>query len=206
MDIARPYAAVCPSLDGDVLHTLAGTKMALTGRQVAALAGKRSHSGVLNVLHRLSEHGLVDRVELNRASLFSLNRAHVAAPVVEALAGLRGDVLTRIGHAIAAWEVAPVHASLFGSAARGDGDTHSDIDLFLVRQTAVDEEHAQWRDQVEALQESVQRMTGNRLAVLESSESEVARWHSDRPPIVASLREEAIVLHGPAVSELVGDE
>ncbi|HEY4810856.1 MAG TPA: nucleotidyltransferase domain-containing protein, partial [Solirubrobacteraceae bacterium] len=105
MDVARPYTAVCPKLDGEVL----------------------------DVLHRLTEHGLVTRVELNRAFLFALNREHLAAPAVLALAGLRGALFNRIERELKTWQIAPVHVSLFGSTARGDGDTHSDIDLFIVR-------------------------------------------------------------------------
>ena len=36
---------------------------------------------------------------------------------------------------IAAWPIAPVHASLFGSAARRDGDERSDIDVLVVLET-----------------------------------------------------------------------
>ena len=85
MDVAHPFKAVCPSLDGEVLNVLAGTTRGLTGREVALLTGRRSHSGVLAVLNRLTEHGLVTRVELNRAFLFSANRDHLAWPAVETL-------------------------------------------------------------------------------------------------------------------------
>ena len=67
MDVARPYTAVCPSLDGEVLRVLSGTASALTGREVARLTGRSSHSGVLSVLNRLTEHGLVTRIESQNA-------------------------------------------------------------------------------------------------------------------------------------------
>lgn len=206
MDVSRPYSAVCPSLDGDVLQTLAGTKMALTGRQVAQLTGKNSHSGVLNVLNRLTEHGLVDRVELNRASLFSLNRDHLAYPAVVALAGMRTALLGHLQTHLHKWEIAPVHASLFGSAARGDGDTQSDIDVFVVRPARISEEDPRWRKQVEEFEDSIGRLTGNRVAVLEAPEAELARLRDDEPPIVVALRADAIVLSGPGVSVLFGGE
>src|ERR1700674_1557581 len=129
VDIASPHKAVSPTLDGDVLRVLARTTGVLTGREVAALTGRRSHSGVLDALNRLTEHGLVNRVELNRAYLFTLNREHLAAAAVELLMDMRGELLRRIRGAVDSWEIAPANVSMFGSAARGDGGTASDIDL-----------------------------------------------------------------------------
>lgn len=140
MDTARPYLAICPTLDSDVLAVLAGTSRPLTGREVARLAGRRSHAGVLDALNRLAQHGLVDRQEAGRAFLFTLNREHLAAPAVDILAGLRTELLNRIRHTIETWQVAPTHVSLFGSTARAEGDTASDIDLFVVRPRGVAED------------------------------------------------------------------
>jgi predicted nucleotidyltransferase len=205
MDAGRPYTAVCPSLDGEVLMALAATKMAMTGRQVALMTGRRSHSGVLRVLDRLTEHGLVERVELNRAFLFSLNRDHMAYPAVVALVGLRVALLGRIQQELQAWKLNALHVSLFGSFARGDGDTDSDIDLFVVRPAAVAEDDARWRDQLDALTSAIYRWTGNRVSILEASETELTRLTTDRPPIVAELRGDAIVLSGPEVTVLLGE-
>jgi hypothetical protein len=114
MDVARPYTAVCPKLDGEVLRVLAGTNRLLTGREVARLTGRSSHSGVLDVLHRLTEHGLVTRVELKRAFLFALNRDHLAAPAVLALAGLRAALFDHIERELNTWQIPPVHVSRNG--------------------------------------------------------------------------------------------
>jgi predicted nucleotidyltransferase len=206
MNVGRPYTAISPSLDGEVLQTLAGTTMAMTGRQVARLTGRSSHSGVLDVLNRLTDHGLVDRVELNRAFLFSLNREHLAYPAVIALTGMRAALLGRMGQEIGTWQIAPVHLSLFGSAARGDGDADSDIDLFVVRPTAVSEEDPRWREQLDGLAIKIDRWTGNRAAVLEVAEGELVRLATDNPPIVDQLRSDAIVLGGLEISTLLGQE
>ncbi len=205
MDVAHPYRAVCPTLDGDVLQTLAGTTMALTGRQVAVLAGRRSHAGVLRVLNRLTEQGLVDRVELNRAFLFTLNRDHLAYPAVVTLAGMRVALIDHLKAEFAAWQVPAVHASLFGSAARGDGDTQSDIDLFIVRRDEVDQEDPRWREQLSTLETKVSRWTGNRAAALDLPESEVERLVAGDRPIVAELRADAIALAGAPAAALFGN-
>jgi predicted nucleotidyltransferase len=196
MDVSRPYSAVCPTLDGDVLKVLAGTTMALTGRQVALLTGRKSHSGVLAVLNRLTEHGLVSRIELNHAYLFALNRDHLAAPAVEILVGMRKALFEEIRNVIDNWSITPVHASLFGSAARGDGDTQSDFDLLVVRPDSVDEDEAAWRSQIDDLVDLVRRRTGNQVSVIERDKPGMERLREAEPPILSELLADAIVFSG----------
>jgi len=206
MDLSRPISAVAPSLEGEVLQVLAGTTMGMTGRQIALLTGRKSHSGVLDALHRLAEQGLVDRVELNRAFLFALNREHLAAGAVLELAGLRTELLARLRAEIEEWEIAPIHASLFGSAARGDGDPHSDIDLFVVRPVAILDEDPRWRAQLDGLAAMIERWTGNRASVSDVAETEIPRLSADRPPIVEALVSEAVHLTGLPVASLLGEQ
>ncbi len=203
VDVSRPYAAVCPTLDGDVLRVLAGTSLGLTGREVAVLAGRRSHSGVLNVLHRLSEHGLVTRVPLNRSYLFALNREHIAAGAVEALMNLRPELFERIRKTIAGWQIAAVHASVFGSAARGDGDTSSDIDLLVVRHTPIATDEQLWQEQVDGLREQVEAWTGNRTTIVDISEPELAALGRQQRPIISEIRTDAIALYGADLTSLL---
>jgi predicted nucleotidyltransferase len=203
MDVSRPYTAICPTLDSEVLATLARTTRPLTGREVARLAGRRSHAGVLEVLSRLSEHGLVDREEAGRAFLFTLNRNHLAAPAVDVLAGMRTELLKRLRDSIAAWQVAPRHVSLFGSAARGEGDTQSDIDLFIVRPKGVPEDDVRWRAQLDGLAAEIRSWTGNHASFSDVSEDELRRLRSDAPPILDELRADAIVLSGAETQELL---
>jgi predicted nucleotidyltransferase len=203
MDIARPYAAVSHTLDGEVLRVLARTTRVLTGREVAGLTGRRSHSGVLDTLHRLTEHGLVTRVELNRSYLFTLNREHLAAPAVEVLMGMRAELLRRLRAALDAWEIAAAHVSMFGSAARGDGGTESDIDLLVIRPGDVADDDATWRAQLADLKDQVQRWTGNHAQIVELTGKEVIRLGKEERPIIAALRSDAVVLHGSEIAMLL---
>lgn len=202
MDVSRPYAAIASGIDTEVLVTLAGTTRPLTGRRVAELAG-HSQRGVLTALDRFVEHGLVLRTTAGRALMHELNRDHLAAPAVELLAGIRTEFLSRLRDAFAEWEAAPVHASIFGSAARGDGDTSSDIDLFVVRPASVDEETAAWRSQVEQLIEDVRSWAGNHAAVIEQDEAEVGRLRRSKPRVLKELRRDGIDLAGTPLSELL---
>ncbi len=204
MDLSRPYTALCPALGGDVLAALAGTRRPLTGREVARLAGRRSHVGVRDVLARLVEQGLVDRQEAGPALLYTLNREHLAAPAVAVLAGMRSDLVRRLRTAIETWDIPPVHASMFGSAARGDGDSQSDVDIFIIRSTHVDDDDDAWRMQLDTLAARVLRWTGNDARIAEVGEAEIPRLREAELPIVQNLRHDAIRLYGGEATDVLG--
>jgi len=105
--------------------------------------------------------------------LYTLNRDHIAAPVALALVSMRSALLDRLRAAVADWEVPAAHVSLFGSAARGDGDISSDIDLFIVRPAAVSPEDQIWRAQLDSLSRNVSRWTGNHAGISEIGEREL---------------------------------
>lgn len=199
MDLSRPYTAVAPTLDGVVLMVLAGTHRPLTGREVARLARVGSQAGINLSLRRLVAHGIIQSEEAGSAFLYQLNRAHLAAYAVKLLATMRTRFLARLRDEIVSWKIKPVHASLFGSAARGDGDVTSDIDLLVVRPRGVPEEHAAWRGQLRRLERRVRQWTGNRLSLAEISQAELRRLRVSRPPIAASLEQEGRVIFGPRV-------
>jgi predicted nucleotidyltransferase len=203
MDVSRPFAALSSGVDADVLVVLAGSTKPRSGRELARRAA-RSNTGVQHVLDRLVEHGLVNRDEVGRTFLYELNRDHLLAPAVEQMAAVRAELVRRLRDAIAAWEVPPVHASLFGSAARGDGDTSSDIDLFIVRPADVDPEDATWRDQLDELAGQVRRWTGNNASLAEVSEAELPRLHEGQPPVVEDVSDDAIHLAGEEMRTLLG--
>jgi predicted nucleotidyltransferase len=204
MDIARPYTAICPTLDSEVLAVLAGTTRPLTGREVARLTGRTSHRGVSEVLARLVEHGLAERQEAGRALLFTLNREHLAAPAVEVLAGMRSELLRRIRDLVNTWKIEAVHVSVFGSTARGEGNTQSDIDLFVVRSDAISEDDPRWRGQLADLAIRIERWTGNRASIAEAAEAEIGRLVEDERPILAELRSDAIGIKGADIPALLG--
>jgi predicted nucleotidyltransferase len=201
--VSRPHTALASGIDTDILVALARTTRPLTGRRVAEIVG-HSQRGVLKALDRFVDHGLVIRTAAGRALMHELNRDHLAAPAVELLAEMRTQLLSRVRDAFAQWQVAPVHASMFGSAARGDGDTSSDIDLFVVRPASVDEETAAWRSQIDRLTEDVRSWTGNHVAVIEQGEPEIGRLRRSRRRVVKDLHRDGIDLAGTPLRELLG--
>lgn len=155
------------------------------------------------MLSRLAEHGLVHRQEAGRALLYTLNREHLAAPAVEVLASLRAELFSRLREAIQSWDVPPFHVSLFGSVARGEGDTESDIDVFIVRSATVSEDDESWRGQMDRLASDIFRWTGNRAGIAEVAETELDRLQQEQTPILADLKTDAVVLSGPEIVELL---
>jgi len=204
MDVCRPYTVFSSPLDLEVLLVLRGTTRPLTGRDIARLVSRGSPTGVQKALRRLAAHGIIGAEEAGRAHLYTLNRDHLAVPALEALAGMRAELERRLRARIEQWEIAPAHASIFGSAARGDGDTESDIDLFVVRREGVEESAERWREQLDRIAADVYEWTGNHLAVAEVGERELRRLRREQPPVVRALRQDAITLAGPTPTILLG--
>lgn len=182
---------------------LAGTSRPLTGREIAKLLGRQSHSGVGDALRRLVGQGLVQQEEAGRAFLFTLNREHLAAGAAEHLFDLRVELLHRIRDSVETWEIAPAHLSLFGSAARGDGGVDSDIDLFVVRPQEIDQQDEVWREQLDLIARQAEAWTGNPVRIVEVGGGEIQRLREARPTIVEELRADAIALAGPEASVLL---
>jgi predicted nucleotidyltransferase len=135
-------------------------------------------------------------MEAGRTYLYTLNWDHLLAPVVEQMAEARNELVRRLRGAIAEWKVQPAHASLFGSAARGDGDENSDIDLLVVRPAGADVDDPTWRIQLDRLAEAVLGWTGNNAGIVEVGEGELPRLRQDRPPVVEELGRDAVDLAG----------
>jgi predicted nucleotidyltransferase len=206
MNVSRPYGVISHPLDSTVLHVLVGTTQGMSGRRIARLTEKATQEGVRKALGRLVGEGVVTQQETGSAILYQLNRRHLAAPAIEQLTDLRRALLTRLAETFAAWEAPPLHASMFGSAARGDGDSSSDIDLFVVRLGAVDAEDRTWRGQIERLTGDVREWTGNHANVVEVSESDLTDLRRRRPAAIGNLEADALTLAGPDVAVLLGGE
>jgi hypothetical protein len=204
MNVSRAYSAVAPTVEGDVLVVLAGTTQPLTGRRVAKLVRRGSVAAVAKALNRLVSQGIVFRQEVPPASLYTLNRRHLAAPAVETLALIRTELLKRLRDALSIWSVPPVHASLFGSAARGDGDIDSDIDIFIVRPAGVDTEAPAWEAQLRDLGEAILAWTGNDAGIIDFAERDIEQMRNESPPVLGDLQRDGIDLAGVPLRELLG--
>jgi len=197
VDLSDPTRAVTGTLDGPVLAVLAGSGKPMTVGEVAALTPRGSEVGVRKSLGRLVEQGIVRATEMGRNRVHELNRDHVAAPIAEALAGLRLTLWKKFRGTLGAWDPEPVFGCVFGSAARGDGDASSDIDLLLVvagQLTA--RQAAKWDRQVAQLHDLVPAWTGNPLQVVEMSVLEWADHRRRRTALFTEIDRDAIQVAG----------
>lgn len=230
MNLSDPTRAVTPTLDGPVLAVLAAAGRPLTVGEVAAQVVRGSEIGVRRCLARLVDEGIVIATEVGRNRVHLLNRDHLAADIAEQLGQLRPMFFERLRKELARWRPKPCYACVFGSAARGDGDEASDVDLLLVhgpfpgdpkppRQARVPDAFAQWWSQpmsssateakrwptqIERLKEKVRAWTGNTAQVVDLSWAE---WltNKDDPGLFAEIRQDAIDVtpRGPTVTSVL---
>ena len=120
MDLSRPLAVITPTLDAAVLQALSATTAWTSGAQVHRMADAGSVDGVRKVLLRLVDQGIVHAQHHSHATLFLLNREHLAAGFIIELARIRSTIVDKIEAAFDEWSSPPIHASLFGSFARGE--------------------------------------------------------------------------------------
>ncbi|WP_213576498.1 nucleotidyltransferase domain-containing protein [Rhodococcus sp. USK13] len=194
MDLSRPLQTVTPTLDGDVLAALAAASEAtFTTGQLHRVLPRHSEEGIRKVLQRLSKQGTVLSSRVGNAFVYQLNREHLAFPHVIGLAGLSGEFLHRLEARLASWEIPPVYAAVFGSAARGTMSIDSDIDIFLVRPDAVADE--EWDEQVAELMAEVIRWTGNDARDLQFMQSEIAGRGTEEP-VLRDVAKEGLTVAG----------
>lgn len=197
MDVSNPMSCVVPSAHGPVLAVLAGTTTPLTGRGIAELSHPRvSQPRVARILRELTAAGLVERTSAGSSSLFVLNREHLAAGAVETLATLRQQLWARIAEHAGTWTEPPVAVVVYGSAARGDGGTASDIDLLVVRPAAAGDDDPAWHDDLTDLAARVARWTGNPCEVLDRSESELATMATHGERLLTEIRRDGRAIVG----------
>ncbi|MPV48710.1 nucleotidyltransferase domain-containing protein [Pseudactinotalea sp. HY160] len=195
MQLQHPFGVITPTEDGDVLTVLAGAQSSFTSGDVVRLAaGEWSRSGVRRSLDRLAVQGLVESTRVGSGYAFRLNRDHLAAEHVIAIANLRREFIERLRQGLRGAPHPPLWAAMFGSAARGEMSSDSDIDIFLVLDRRVDRDD--WADWSTDFASDVTRWTGNDARLMEMTEGEVRDGAAGGDRILTSVAADAIVLVG----------
>jgi Nucleotidyltransferase domain len=198
VDLTEPASVVLPPSTAALLRVLAGADDAFTGRQLARLAGV-SHAHAAKVIDRLAEHGLLLVQQRGPSKLCRLNRVHLAAgPLIE-LVQMRARLLKLLAAAIGAWPCPPVHASLFGSAARGDGTTASDLDILIIRPSDLDADDQQWASQLLDTAARIRQATGNDVAWFDITSDDLRRAVQAEETIITEWRRDALHLCGESL-------
>jgi hypothetical protein len=152
------------------------------------MAGTGSPDGVRRVLVRLVAQGIVLGDEHPNATLPLLNRDHVAADAIVALTRLRTTMI----EALSTWSPEPMHASLFGSFARGEATTASDIDILVVIAPAGAADQDARATQIDQLAADILRWTGNHGHIVDPTSDILAAMTAADDPLVASWRTDHI--------------
>ena len=197
MDLGSPVLDVAPAVRGALLQALARLEQPVTRRRLAAAAGV-APGNASAVIEELIQAGLVSETVAGRSSMVVLNRDHLAAGPVLALAGLRGELIRRLRERLSAWPELD-GAWLFGSVARGDADRNSDVDVLIV---ADDLQSDDLHERLSRLQADVRSWTGNDVQLVEHSPSSWRKLVRAKNPIVEQIRLDGIVLAGDTASLL----
>jgi hypothetical protein len=185
-----------------VLEVLARTESGLGASQIARLSADGSRSGQAAVLDRLVRQGLVIAEPANQGFLYRLNRDHLLAQAVLETANVRARLLGLLIEEARCLDPLPVHASVFGSFARGEAGDESDIDVLLIAPT--DQGAAAWKRATDLLEDRVRLWTGNRCSCMVFSLERVRELFAKREPIVENWVADEVVLIGGPLQRLVG--
>jgi predicted nucleotidyltransferase len=203
VDFVRPVEAVIPGAQGRILAVLSTTTAELNMRTIARL----SHVSVAQtsrVLPALVSLGILERREAPPSALFRFVPENAAARAVTALAELRPAVLDELARTAAEVEPQPISVVVFGSFARGEADSQSDLDVVVVRPRDVDEDEVPWRSALSQWARQARRLTGNHVEVIEVGEAEVSRLLRSRKPVWVDVQRDGIVIFGLDLRELEG--
>jgi predicted nucleotidyltransferase len=128
-------------------------------------------------------------------------RQHIAARAVTALTRARQTTRDELARTAATLTPLPISVTVFGSFARGDADADAEsyLDVIMVRPGDVD---ALWRSAAQIWRQKAQRLTGNRVEMIEVDEHEVRRLLHSGQPLWTDGQADGIVVCGTGLAEL----
>ena len=202
MDFKRPVSSIIPGSTGRILETLVRTSAEFNLTTLARVAGV-SPAQASRVLPRLVKLGLVTRVDVPPSSLFALNREHLTAASLEALANAPAMLVDKLRDLAVSIAPSPVSITLFGSAARGSASASSDIDVLIERSASVDEDDISWSDTVVDWTLSAHASTGNRVNVIEVADRELPALLRRGSSFWRTVADQGVHVMGRPISEVV---
>ena len=193
MDVGNPLASLAPSLDLKVLAALARSTR-VQGVTEIALHVDASRPGVRGALERLAAHGLVEVITVGRTRGYRLNREHVLTSAILVALDAPSRIRARIREHVNGWQLEPYKVILFGSVARGEGGSESDVDLLVLYGDPSLPDQDGWSEQLLALTSAVHDWTGNDCEIVALS---TGQWRSMRAAgesLVLDVERDGVVL------------
>jgi predicted nucleotidyltransferase len=211
MDWSSPTAAFIPGLDGVVLWRLYQVDGLQSPKEVHERAGVGSLNGIRYALARLVDQGVVESEAVGNTVGYQLNRLHVAFPAIDAaFSALNplGELTARL-RALANRFVPEASGrpdltlAIYGSVARREAGTDSDVDLVLVIPDDDVPSHVTGDSLTDAIHVDVLAWTGNRAHVYRTSPRALRRAVQDGDPITRSWERDAITVYGRDLRDLI---
>jgi predicted nucleotidyltransferase len=178
-----------------VLGVLHGVRVPLNAAQVARQAGL-SQPGAATALRELEQLGLVQGSQVGWARAYLLVRENIyveriVAPAFAAEEAMGDELRADLRRAFSERSVAVV---LFGSYARDEQRSDSDIDVVLVAADSVAKEELDEISDVEMLR--MRMVWGATLSALIYDVAEAADLHQSAASLYAEIERDAIVVSG----------
>lgn len=177
------------------------SELLFTGREIARNVGV-AHSNVGLALSRLTKAGVVRSMVKGRSILYRLNPHHIMIPKVRALFEIERDLLKVVLQDLRVdWARYTRSVILYGSAARGEEQSTSDIDLCLV---ARNQASRKWLEaKMESLQADFYLRTGNRFSPWVLTAPQFVRLYRKPDPLIRHIVREGKVVLGESIGELL---
>jgi hypothetical protein len=178
--------------------------MSVSALAAVAGVGRTRASAVLSVL---AELGVVSRREVGPTVLVRLERRNAGGKLLAELADLRNSVISRLRQLALSLDPPPLSMALFGSFARGDSDSASDIDILAVRPAGGGGDR--WAESLTEFSAQARILTGNSIQILDYDLSDLTRRAGARDDDAGAsfwraVTEDALLLAGADLSEALG--
>jgi predicted nucleotidyltransferase len=202
VNLSSPIESLVPGLRGRVLTALVRSPRPLSVREVARKARSNSHSSVKLTLVSLIDEGMARYAIVSKGAHYvELNSSHLLVQHLVAIDHAKDSAVDAIRDEVASWQRAPRSVVLFGSVARCEDTSASDIDLLVVwrgeRAPSDDWDSAKLR-----LVERVYEFTGNSTNIIEFSSSDWEAALTRREPLIASIARDGQPVSGTTLRTL----
>lgn len=137
MDFVNPVEALVPGVRGKILAACLRSDESLTMRALARLAGVSANQAAL-VIDQLDDLGLVQRQAAGRSLMVSLVDESPAVASLRRVANLRSETLQLWQERARQLDPAPASMVVYGSWARGEARSNSDIDVMIIIPAGLD--------------------------------------------------------------------
>lgn len=204
MDLSHSAYEVLGKNRARVLLRLSLLTDGVSGRTIHRLSGVKTLRTTQDILSDLTTIGLVDVRRVGSGHIYSLNREHILWAPIDELLATPARLEKQLAQALESTFAEHAAGTLiYGSFARNEAGPDSDIDILVVWNDTVDEEHA--TELLDVAAQRIRRLTGNDAQLFAVTLPELAGLIANEDPLIDSLRADARPLSSKAtVKTLLG--